>query len=177
MIICIVLFAGCDTGGGGSGDSTDPFGGGGGGGGTTTGNLTGTWTTISATGTVGYSNASLATTVNNNMTGYQLDDVITLTFNADKTFTMSVLGDPSDSGKYSMSGNTLTMTNTQNTSVSLNLTVSEKEFTCNASGTPFANIVAWILGEYVLTQNGYQGMSESGISVTSANLTLKFEKK
>jgi hypothetical protein len=178
MIISIALFSGCDTGGGGgTGDGTDPFGGGGGGGGDAAGNLTGTWTTVSATGTVNYSNASLASLVNRDMQTYELDDVLLMTLNADKSFAIVVGGSPKFNGTYSLSGNALTLTDQQKASLTLNLTVSGSEFTCDASGSGLAYWIAWCIGEYELQQAGYGGMTETGVEVTAYNLTLKFKKK
>ncbi|MDR1120527.1 MAG: hypothetical protein LBM08_06375 [Dysgonamonadaceae bacterium] len=176
MIICIALFSGCDKDSGGGDGSGGLFGGGGEGGGAT-GNLTGTWTTVSTAGTVEYSFAELTNAVNGSITTYQLDNVVTLTFGADKSLAMSVLGQQYDSGKYSLSGNTLTMTNTDNESFTLNLTFNGNEFTCNASSSIIGYWVAWAIGNAVLKANGYDGMDATNTEVTAVNLTVKFKKQ
>lgn len=175
MVLCVL--ASCSKGGDGGG-GMDPFGGGGGG---NNSSLVGKWTSVSATGTVGYTNSqlgnSLTQVVNSNISGYGLENVVDFLFEANGKLTLYDFGTVFEQGTYSLKGNTLTLKNNQNDVLNLNITLSGNEFTLDASGTDIAALVAWAIGDHVLRGNGYAGMTQNGIEVTAANLILKFKKQ
>jgi hypothetical protein len=172
-----LMFAACSKDGDGS---SDPFGGGGGGNGN--GNsaaIVGKWTSVSATGTVGYTGdlgPSLANAINENIASFILTNVIVFQFDADGKVTMSLLGEIIDQGKWSLNGKALTLTDDQNDSFTCDM-VNEKEFKYTGLNTDISAYVAWAIGNAVLNTNNYGGMSETGTQVSTANLSIKFQKQ
>ena len=180
LFTCLLLA--CGTGGGGG--SNDPLGGGGGndgGGGGTNSALVGKWTSISATGTVAYGNTqlgvSLANAVNGNMQTYDLTGVVDLQFDANGKAKLFDMGTLASEGTWSLSGSTLKLIDTrQNATFSMTITISGNQFTLNAAGTDIAGLAAWAIGDHVLRGNNYGGMTQTGLDVTAADLTMKFQK-
>jgi hypothetical protein len=173
-LMCLLTLAlvSCSKNGG---DGTDPFGGGGG-----SSALTGKWTSISATGTVGYSTdlgAQLAAAVNQNIATYNLTNVVVFQFETNGKLSLYDMGELYEQGTYSLKGNTLTLTNSQNQSLNMNIAMSESEFTLSAAGTDVAVLVAWAIGDTMLKVNNYGGMFETGVQVSQADLTVKFKKQ
>ena len=176
MVLCVLASCSKDGDGGGG---MNPFDGGGSGGGSSS-SLVGKWTSISCTGTVGYSSStvsvSLTTAVNSNITGYELEGVSYLQFEASGKLSLYDLGTLYEQGTYTLKGNTLTLKNSRNETLNFKITINGNEFTLEASGTEIAALVAWAIGEAVLRYNGYAGMTQTGTEVTVANLTIKFKK-
>ena len=169
-ILASCLLVACSS----DGDGTDPFGGGG-------NALIGKWTSISATGTVGFTNStlgnSLANAINNSMTTYNLTNVVHLQFDANGRVALYDMGTLYDQGTFSLKGNNLVLTNDQNQTLNMNISLNGNEFTLNASATDIAALVAWAIGDAVLSTNGYGGMVEAGLQVAAADLTIKFQKQ
>ncbi|MDR1880347.1 MAG: lipocalin family protein [Tannerellaceae bacterium] len=166
------LLAGCNE----SGDGTDPFNIGGG-----ASSLVGKWTSASATGTVAYGTSelgvALANAVNENIQTYILNDVVTFTFETGGTVKLLDMGTLYTQGTYSLKGNTLTLTNQEKQTLNLTIALKETEFTLDASGTEIAALAVWAIGDAVLRANNYGGMTETGLEVTVADLTMKFVKQ
>jgi len=190
VILCVLIscvITACHGGGGGGGGGTSPFDDGsgtipGGGGGTGSSSLVGTWNVTSASGTVAYGTTqlgtSLATTVNNNMSQFTFSDAMWLQFDAKGNTSIYLYGELVEQATYTLSGGKLTIKDSENNSSTMPITLSSAtEFTLDASGTLIAAALAYVIGDYLLSQNGYTGMEASGLSVTAANLTIKFQKK
>jgi hypothetical protein len=175
ILICAFascLLAGCSK----DGDGTDPFNNGG-----NNAVLVGKWTSVSTTGSVGYGSSdlgvSLANAVNKSIQTFNLTDVVTFMFETDGMVTLLDMGTLYTQGSYSLKGNTLTLTNTENQTLNMNIVLNGNEFTLNASGTEIAALAAWAIGNAVLKTNEYGGMTEAGLNVTAADLTMKFKKQ
>jgi hypothetical protein len=170
-----LVFASCSK----DGDGTDPFGGGGG----NTAALVGNWTSTGATGTVGYGSSSLGTSlanvVNESIGSFNLNSVVVFRFETGGLATILDMGTLYAQVTYSLKDNTLTLTNRddQTLTLSMNITMSGNEFTLDARGTDIAVLAAWAIGNAVLKTNGYDGMTEAGLQVSVADLTIKFQKQ
>ena len=136
--------------------------------------LAGTWTSISVTGTVTYSSSSLTATVNGKMTSYDLKDMVVLEFDSEGNASVFP-----NFYSYTFKDGVLKLTPLPNgKSDSYKVEVNGNEFTLTHYGLFAGDVIgtiAWNIGNKELQANG-QSMSQAGVSITAADLVIKFRK-
>ena len=145
--------------------------------------LVGTWTSVSATGEIKFSDASLSNTINGKMASYDLTDMVILDFDKDGKVRYADMGFLYRMYGYSLKDNLLTFTydNGIDPNIYSNLYKIDwngDEFTLTHGGVFVGDIqsrVAYNLADMELKASG-QG-SASGMGVSSINLTIKFKKQ
>ena len=142
--------------------------------------LTGKWTCLSVTGTVGYSTDlgnSLAAAINKDITKFNLTNVVDLNFDPSiGKVAIQNMGTFFGQFDYTLSGNRLLL---KQNGYSLNYSINwiGDDFTIDASGTDLAMVAAWAIGNAVLKTNGYGGMNDAGVEVTQYDLIMRFQKQ
>ena len=145
--------------------------------------LVGTWTSVSATGEIKFSDESLSNTINGKMASYDLTDMVIIDFDKEGKVRYADMGFLYKMYDYSLKNNLLTFTYNNgidpNTYADLyKIEWNEDEFTLTHGGIFVGDIqsrVAYHLADRELKASG-QG-SASGMGVSSINLTIKFKKQ
>ena len=138
--------------------------------------LVGEWTSVSATGTLTYFNTALTGIVNSKLTTYDLTGVATLGF--DKSGKLMYSGKVSFPliYDYTLDGDKLTFSSNEGRDKDLyKVEVNGDEFTLTHYGVFVGDVlahIAWYLGDMELKANTMSG----SVNITSANLTIKFNK-
>ena len=138
--------------------------------------LVGTWTSVSATGTVTYSSsAALTNAVNSKMATYDLTNMAVLEFDAKGKAKYLDMGLPSQYS-YSLKDDLLYMTPDFGGGKDLyTVKFVEDGFTLTHGGIFIGDILAQVAGNLGVREREASGLSGS-ISISAVNMTIKFQK-
>ena len=143
--------------------------------------LVGSWTSVSATGTITYSSSSLSNAVNVKMTTYDLTDMAILDFDKEGKVRYADMRFLYRMYDYALKGDMLTFTHYDGYNKDFyKVTLNGDEFTLTHGDIFVGDIqtlIAYNLADMELKANGQGGVQEAGIGVSAINLTVKFKKQ
>jgi hypothetical protein len=142
--------------------------------------LEGAWTSVSATGTISYTNQSLSNTVNANMSSYDLTGMVVLDFDAKGKARYADMGMLYRMYDYTLEGDMLTLAYNDGYNRDLyKVALSGDVFTLTHGGIIVGDIqklVACNLADMELKAVGQGGVTQAGTGVSAIDLTIKFKK-
>jgi hypothetical protein len=147
--------------------------------------LVGNWTSVSATGKVQFGFSALGTDVakviNDNIASYDLNDVMNFNFSKEGVTTSSFMYGVTylTLWDYSFDNNILTLTAPLGEKQLFSISLQGDEFSIHNyafSTTEMEIVIGNALGEMEVRKRGYESLAKAGITLSGANLTVKFQK-